>query len=382
VLVIGNRLASRSLAARLAVAGRMIQRANIRWTAGADPKVEDIEFGPRSGSQQDHATAVVAFQLAVKQNLQNKRLKEAVIELRLLADQITELPGYKASSDKSLPRKMQELLEQLEALIDRADTEPLYVSGTLGSLIDDYLRLRNLPKGTKHPRDDVVRPPGYKGGGPREKKGKSELRDALAKLASGKKFEDVRKTLESALDNLHDYITNRKKAPSDADLVDVAASHFHSIMQVDPQLNPHAEDLLELWIGMFISTWGGHISDITAFSTAVKSASKVHFPAPPPSPERKEDVWEKGTHGYSMAGMDDETFDVGDDYEEVDPRTIPRWRTVALLNRASDQGLVAAIRAVEYIIDHPDEMNEILDNLAFNLVVTPTGRVYWRVRGG
>jgi hypothetical protein len=393
-LAAGNRAAAGALSQRGAALGRerLLQRANLIWSADDQPVIVDIDFGPRSGVQEDHATAVAAFGLAVLENLRGCSLQGAVIQLLLLANEITELPGYPDYRNKLLENQVDKLKTSLLALIDLAETKQLYVAGQLGSLIDDYLRVRNLVPGTKFKKKEAIRPADYKGGGVAEKLGKAKLGEALAMLAKNKAepFANIEEVVGSALQLLHDYISTRTKQPSEAELVKIAAQHFHSIMQVSPLLNPFARQILDVWVNYMATSWASLVLDPKAFGAAVEKACAVHFPEAvvAEKPTTRQDVWGQNKHGYFPLGYDDSTVDIaptdreGIEYKLYNPSRWTQDETIMLLNRAADQGLIAAARAIQYIIDHPAERDEMLNNLAITLVVLPSGKIYMRLRGG
>ncbi len=393
LLTAGNQATARVLAPGMGE--RVLQRANLRWTMGTPPVIDDIDFGPRSGVQEDHATAVAAFKLAVVRNLKGRTLLDAIVQLYLLANEITELPGYGDYRTIGLANKVDQLKRELLTLHEVAGGNQLYAAGELGRLIDDYLRIRNLVPGTKHLKGDVTRPTGYKGGGGAEKEGKRELSQALDTMATDTAIsaDRVESLLISAMTKLHDYITTRKTLPTQDELAKVAAQHFHSIMQVSPLLTPFATQIFHAWVQRVIGTWASVVAlDPAAFTLAVFRYSTMAFPEVGPTaadrPARREDVWNKTDKGYLPVGWDDasatpEATDVlGVAYTVHDSRAIARYQRIALLNRAAEQGLIAAARAIQYIIEHPAEQDELLDNLGFDLIELANGRVYLRLRGG
>lgn len=234
------------------------QCANILWSKGDPPVITEIDFGKRSGQQDDHATAYTVFELGVLQNLGKKPLQEAIIQLLLLANEIIEFPSFLEYKDQGLANKVNKLKadlnELLQGLLDKTFS-PLYAGGQLGRLIDDYLRVRNLVPGTKMDKTDAIRPQGAPTAGDREKKGKAALLESASKLESGSSVSDVQPKIQEALDKLHDYITTRKEMPSVAQFISYAAQHFTSLLQAVPTLVPHAEEILEIWMNQIYDKW-------------------------------------------------------------------------------------------------------------------------------
>jgi hypothetical protein len=238
--------------------GPVHQLANIIWSKDDPPVIVDIDFGERSGKQDDHFTAFTVFSTGVLQNLRGQTLQGAIIQLLLLTNEITEIPSYVTYRDKGLGNKVGELktslLQLLEGLMNE-EVSPLYVNGQLGILIDDYLRIRNLVPGTKIDSSEAIRPPGYRGGGKLEKEGKAELLKSGSELERGSDFSIVEEKIANALHKLHDYISNRTKYPEVAEFVMLVAQHFISIMQAMPALVPHAEEVLAIWMSQVFDRW-------------------------------------------------------------------------------------------------------------------------------
>jgi hypothetical protein len=394
LLTAGNHATARALSSRKPALrnGGVLQRANLKWSPDDTPTIVGIDFGPRTGAQEDHTTAVAAFKLAVVQNLRGCTLQQAVIQLLILANEMTELPGFGDYRNQYLQNQVDTLKGSLTNLIEIAETKQLYVAGELGALIDSYLRIRNLVPGTKFEKSGAIRPTGYKGGGAAEKEGKSKLIEVLAALGKNKAepFANIEQLVTSALQLLHDYIATRKTPPSAPELVKIAAQHFHSLMQVSTLLYPFARQILDVWVNYMVAQWSSQSIDRAGFGAAVEMACAVYFPGPEQKhePAKREEVWGKNKDGYFPLGWDELTVELaGSDKEDVNYRRhrFSRWeqdRTISLLNRAAEQGLIAAARAIEYFIEHPDEQDEILRECAWEFIELPSGKIFIRLRGG
>lgn len=236
----------------------VLQGANIHWSKKGPPIIVDIDFGKRSGKQEDHTTAFTVFELGVLNNLKNKSLEQAIVQLLLLTNEITEFPSFLEYKDKGLSNKVRELKARLEKLLQGLldeDINALYAAGELGGLIDDYIRVRNLVPGTKMAKSDVTRPQPSPSPGVREKEGKAALLESVSELETGSSVADVEPKIQEALGKLHDYITQRKALPPVDQFISYAAQHFISLLQAVPALVPHAEEILEIWMHQIYEKW-------------------------------------------------------------------------------------------------------------------------------
>jgi hypothetical protein len=225
--------------------------------------VVEIDWGPRSGKQEDHTTSYNAFQTAVQNAMCGHDLKTAILRLVMLTNAITELPGYRFYPNDYLFNQVNLLIQKLGKLVQLLVDAPndvntaLYVLGQAGEGVDDYLRVRNLVPGTKYDKSEVQRPSDYNPG-PIEKEGKKLVIETSAYLGKEEAiFENVEDKIAMALQSLHDFPTDRKYPVTKDQLALQTAQGFLSfVAQRDQFKKPGiAEKILEIWLNKIYNTW-------------------------------------------------------------------------------------------------------------------------------
>ncbi|HEY0006872.1 MAG TPA: hypothetical protein VGB17_18980 [Pyrinomonadaceae bacterium] len=222
-----------------------------------DGTIEKIEWAPRSGTQDDHATSYNQFQSIITGALVGQKIKAAIISLMRIANEITELPGYKLYPTKYLFNELNRFLERLQKLYNELTSGAYegYIQGELGSAIDDYLRIRNLVPGTSYPKSEVVRPDDFGGVGQTEKEGKRLAIESAQSLSNGIDYGLVEVQIKQALTQLHDFSIDRKYPITKHQLALQTAQHFMTFVSQHQSLKQYAEQILETWLNIMYNTW-------------------------------------------------------------------------------------------------------------------------------